>query len=95
LSPSELFSQFDKEKLLKLANPYPDDFSHKDKVTLEHELSLYIDNILNDTRFASLDNITDLSKLMVDTRKHLSYPLVYRLLKLALTLVVATTTVER
>jgi hypothetical protein len=32
---------------------------------------------------------------MVDTRKHLSYPLVYRLLKLALTLPVATATVER
>jgi hypothetical protein len=32
---------------------------------------------------------------MVDTRKHLCYPLVYRLLKLALTLPIATTTVER
>jgi hypothetical protein len=95
LSPSDLYGQFDKEKLLKLAKLYPDDFNHKDMVNLEHELGFYIDNALNDTRFASLDNITDLSKLMVDTRKHLSYPLVYRLLKLALTLVVATTTVER
>ena len=68
LSPSDLFGQFDKEKVLKLAKLYPDDFIHKDMVTLEHELGLYIDNILNDTRFASLDNITDLSKLMVDTR---------------------------
>ena len=31
-----------------------------------------------------------IAKLMEDTRKHLSYPLVYRLLKLALTLQVAT-----
>ena len=68
LSPSDQFGQFNKEKLLKLAKLYPDDFIHKDMVTLEHELGLYIDNILNDTRFASLDNITDLSKLMVDTR---------------------------
>jgi hypothetical protein len=95
LSPSDLFGQFDKEKLLKLGKLYPDDFNHKDMVTLEHELGLYIDNILNDTRFASLDNITDLSKLMVDTRNHLSYPLVYWLLKLALTLLVATANVER
>ena len=35
-----------------------------------------------------------IAKLMVDTRKHLSYPLVYRLLKLALTLQVATANVE-
>jgi hypothetical protein len=95
LSPSDLFSRFDKEKLVQLAKFYPDDFNHKDMVTLEHELGLYIDNILHDARFSSLDSITDLAKLMVDTRKHLSYPLVFRLLKLALTLPVATATVER
>ncbi|KAM3299486.1 hypothetical protein ACQJBY_040799 [Aegilops geniculata] len=95
LSPSDLFCHFDKKKLLKLAKFYPDDFNHKDMVTLEHELGLYIDNILHDTRFSSLDRISDLAKLMVDTRKNLSYPLVYRLLKLALTLPVATATVER
>ena len=94
LSPSDLFCHFDKEKLLKLAKFYPGDFNHKDMVTLEHELGLYIDNILHDTRFSSLDRISDFAKLMVDTRKHLSYPLVYRLLKLALTLPVATATVE-
>ncbi|XP_048552822.1 uncharacterized protein LOC125533083 [Triticum urartu] len=95
LSPSDLFCRFDKAKLLKLAKHYPDDFNHKDMVTLEHELGLYIDNILHDTRFSILEKIGDLAKLMVDTRKHLSYPLVYRLVKLALTLPVATATVER
>jgi hypothetical protein len=95
LSPSDLFCHFDKEKLMQLAKFYPDDFNHKDMVTLEHELALYIDNLLHDTRFASLDSIGDLAKLMIDTRKHLSYPLVFRLLKLALTLPVATATVER
>ena len=95
LSPSDLFSRFDKAKLLKLAKHYPDEFNHKDMVTLEHELGLYIHNMLHDTRFSSLDKIGDLAKLMVDTRKHLSYPLVYQLLKLALTLPVATATVER
>ncbi|XP_037478059.1 uncharacterized protein LOC119355371 [Triticum dicoccoides] len=95
LSPSDLFCHFDKAKLLKLAKHYPDNFNHKDMVTLEHELGIYIDNILHDTRFSSLEKIGHLAKLMVDTRKHLSYPLVYRLLKLALTLPVATGTVER
>ena len=32
---------------------------------------------------------------MVDTKKHLTYPLVYRLLKLVLVLLVAIATVER
>jgi dimeric dUTPase (all-alpha-NTP-PPase superfamily) len=95
LSPSDLFCRFDKEKLVELAKIYPDDFNHKDMPTLEHELGLYIDNILHDGKFSTLDSISDLAKLMVDTRKHLSYPLVYRLMKLALTLPVATATVER
>jgi hypothetical protein len=63
--------------------------------TLEYQLGLYIDNVQHDERFANLQSISDLAKLMVDTRKHLSYPLVYRLLKLALTLLIATTTVDR
>jgi hypothetical protein len=94
LSPSDLFCQFHEEKLLKLAKIYIDDFNHKDMFTLEHELSLYIEKILNDTRFASLNNITDLAKLMVDTRNHFSQPMVYRLLTLALTLPIVTITVE-
>jgi hypothetical protein len=41
-----------------------------------------------------LDRISGLAKLMVDTKKHFSCPL-YRLLKLALTLLVANATVQR
>lgn len=95
LGPSDLFRTFDKEKLMKFAEFYPKDFNDNDMVTLEHELGLYIDNVVHDKRFASLENMCDLAKLMVATRKDLSYPLVYRLLKLALTLPVATATVER
>jgi hypothetical protein len=94
-SPSDQFSHYDGPKLMKLAKFYPKDFSDEDLNHLEHDLSLYLDNVLNDTRFASLDTISDLAKLMVSTRKHISYPLVYRLLKLVLTLPVATATVER
>ncbi|XP_020148567.1 uncharacterized protein [Aegilops tauschii subsp. strangulata] len=93
LSPSDQFGHYNVEKLKKLAQFYPDEFN--DLVGLEHELDLYLDNVTHDTRFASLDNIGDLAELMVTTKKHLSYPLVYRLIKLALTLHVATATVER
>jgi hypothetical protein len=94
-SPSDQFRLYDDEKLIKLAKFYPKDFNDDELDHLEQELCLYLDNVLNDTRFASLDTIIDLAKLMVTTRKHLSYPLVYRLLKLVLTLPVATATVER
>ena len=48
-----------------------------------------------DERFANLDGIADLAKLMVQTNKHVTFPLVYHLLKLVLILPVATASVER
>lgn len=95
LSPDNSFHHFNAEKLMSLAKRYPSDFSYKDLTTLEKQLELYIDNVLHDSEFANLQSISDLSKQMVDSKKHLSYLLVYRLIKLALTLPVATATVER
>ena len=62
---------------------------------LGHELRIYIDNVRADQRFANLDGIADLAKKLVDTKKHLAFPLVYELLKLVLILPVATASVER
>ena len=62
---------------------------------LGHELRIYVDNVRADERFVDLDGIADLAKLLVDTKKHLSFPLVYQLLKLVLILPVATASVER
>ncbi|ESQ30583.1 hypothetical protein EUTSA_v10011986mg [Eutrema salsugineum] len=46
--------------------------------------------------FANLTkSIGDFARVLVETRKHLSHPLVYRLLKLCLILIVAAATVER
>ncbi|ESQ50414.1 hypothetical protein EUTSA_v10002288mg [Eutrema salsugineum] len=95
LNPSDSFSEFDKEKLLRFAELYPEDFSRVECISLEQQLDIYIDNVREDERFAGLRNIGDLARLMIETKKHLSHPLVYRLLKLTLTLPVATPTVER
>ena len=51
-------------------------------------------NVTQDTRFASLKNNGDLAELVVTTKKHISHPLVYGLIKLALTLPVATAIVD-
>jgi len=45
--------------------------------------------------FASLKGISDLSKKLVATKRHITYSLVYRLLKLAMILLVATAIVKR
>ncbi|XP_048599290.1 zinc finger MYM-type protein 1-like isoform X1 [Brassica napus] len=95
LSPNDSFREFDHLKVMRLSEFYPEDFSHMERMTLEHQLGLYIDNIREDERFANLKNLGDLACMMVETKKHLSHPLVYRLLKLVLTLPVATATVER
>ncbi|XP_056860222.1 uncharacterized protein LOC108838584 [Raphanus sativus] len=94
LSPIGSFSEFDLSKLMNLAKFYPDDFSPTECISLEQQLSIYIDNVRHDDRFSHLNSLGDLARMLVDTRKHLSLPLVYRLLKLALILPVATATVE-
>ena len=95
LSPIHSFSQFNQSKLVRLSKFYREDFSSMERVSLEHQLGIYIDNISEDQRFANLEGLGDLARVMVETKKHLSHPLVYRLLKLVLTLHVATATVER
>ena len=52
-------------------------------------------NFRADQRFANLDGIADLAKVLVETKKHFSFPLVYQLLKLVLILPVAAASVER
>lgn len=46
-------------------------------------------------QFYNLDGIGDLSRMMMETRKHIAYPMVYLLLKLSLLLHVITATIER
>ncbi|EOA25185.1 hypothetical protein CARUB_v10018496mg [Capsella rubella] len=95
LSPLDSFQEFNREKLVRLAKFYPDDFSYGEVLSLEQHLDIYIDNVSRDERFKSLKSLGELSRLMVKTQKHLAHPLVYRLLKLVLTLPVATASVER
>ncbi|CAN6832588.1 unnamed protein product [Brassica oleracea] len=87
--------EFDQLKVMRLSEFYLEDFGHIERITLEHQLGLYIDNIREDERFSNLKDLGDLAYMMVKTKKHLSHPQVYRLLKLVLNLPVATATVKR
>ncbi|XP_024965955.1 uncharacterized protein LOC112506164 [Cynara cardunculus var. scolymus] len=95
LSPCDSFSQFNVSDLLKLSELYPHDFSHMERIALEKQLNMYYLIVRQDERFANLSGIAEPARLLVKTKKHQTYPLVYRLLKLALVFPVATATVER
>ncbi|XP_075670248.1 uncharacterized protein LOC142640019 [Castanea sativa] len=95
LNPSNSFVAFDKEKLIRLAKFYPYDFPGTDILALDSQLQNFIFDMRNDDLFLELQGVSELAEKLVSTRKHETYPLVYLLVKLALTLPVATATVER
>ena len=93
-NPRDSFHDFNVDSLIGIAKLYPADFNHVKLRDLNTELYLYIDDVCENNRFANI-HIAKLSQKMVQTRKHLTYHLVYRLLKLVLVLPIATATVER
>ena len=95
LDPKDSFSAFDKIKLIRLSQFYPVDFSDSDRVKLSNQLATYIIDMCSNDKFSEVKGISGLAQKMVETRKDIVYPLVYLLLKLALTLPVATASVER
>ena len=64
-------------------------------MVLDDQLQTYIMDVRVSKQFLGLKNIGDLAQKMVETKKNGVYPLVYRLVTLALILPVATATVER
>ncbi|XP_074290104.1 uncharacterized protein LOC141616842 [Silene latifolia] len=95
LSPVNSFASFDKKKLMRLTEFYPNEFCALDKDNLVFELDIYKSDMKQDLRFQQVKNLSELSMLLVETNKHVCYPLVYKLLKLVLILPVATISVER
>ncbi|XP_026404442.1 uncharacterized protein LOC113299604 [Papaver somniferum] len=95
LSPSDSFSAFNKQQLIRLAQFYPVDFSAAEIMTLADQLESYISDVRSDVRFSELNGIADLAQKMVETDKDKVYNLVYLLLTLALILPVATAKEQR
>ncbi|XP_075640500.1 uncharacterized protein LOC142612271 [Castanea sativa] len=95
LNPSNSFVAFDKEKLIHLVKFYPYDFPGTDILALDSQLQNFIFDMRNNDLFLKLQGVSELAEKLVSTRKHETYPLVYLLVKLALTIPVAIATVER
>ena len=94
LNPSNSFVAFDKEKLIHLAKFYPFNFLGTDILALDSQLQNYIFNICSNDLFLELQGVSELAEKLVNTRKYETYPLVYLLVRLTLTLPVTTATVE-
>ncbi|XP_021990030.1 uncharacterized protein LOC110886524 [Helianthus annuus] len=93
LSPCDNISAFDIPNIPKLAEKYPYDFIEEEKRRFPVQLGNYFNFVKKDKKFANLDGLSSLVRLMVSTNIHVTFTLVYRLLKLVLVLSVAT--VER
>ncbi|XP_074323643.1 uncharacterized protein LOC141660547 [Apium graveolens] len=84
LDPQNLFSAFDKERLVNFAKLYPVEFSLVYIMELKWALPTYFQDVTHDERFFNLDGIAELGRKMVEKKKHLIHPLVYLLIKLGM-----------
>jgi len=95
LDPTNKFANYEVEKLIQLAKIYYADFSDYECVKLRTELQNFMDEVKYDEDFDTCIDLGSLAEKMVLSDRHTYFPLVYRLIELALILPVATATVER
>ncbi|XP_050218219.1 uncharacterized protein LOC126668985 [Mercurialis annua] len=81
--------------LICLAELYSDDLFATDLYFLREELDTYICEVRKNSDSTSCEDLDIVATKMVQTGRHSMFPLVYRLIELALILPVATTFVER
>ena len=95
LNPSMSFASYDAQEVMRLAKFYPNDISILNLIRLELQLEIFIDDMRKDDRFKCINHLGELSIMLVETKKHVVYDLVYMILKLILLLPVAMANVER
>jgi hypothetical protein len=79
-----MFASFNKDKLLRLAQFYPNDFSTIQLITLDNQLDTYIFDMRSSDEFATLKGIGQLAEKLVKMKKDVVYPLVYSSVTLSL-----------
>lgn len=95
LDPKNSFSKFDVDKLARLTTIYHVDFSNGDRAIISYQLETYIHHVRRHVSFSTCQDLESLATKMVETEKYLVFPLVYKLIELALLLPVSTASVER
>ena len=95
LNPRNNFSNFDVDKLVRLAEIYAQDFDIADITVLPSQLKQFIGRVRRSQYFLGCSELSKVAEIMVNKGMAASYPLVYRLIELTLILPVATASVER
>jgi hypothetical protein len=96
LDPRNSFANYNEDKLVDLANMYDADFyTYEVTFVLKKQLYSFIHEARADPHLMNFNDFGHLSMKMVLSNMHTNFPLVYRLVELALILLVATTIVER
>ena len=96
LEPREVLKFFKSSDLcLLLKNFYLQDFTNYNKQVLENEFYYFKHNVVQDLEFKKLNSLSKLCQWLVRTRNSEHYKLVYRIVRLVLTLLVSTATTER
>ncbi|CAD6262070.1 unnamed protein product [Miscanthus lutarioriparius] len=88
-------SNFDVKKLVRLAEIYADDFDIGELAVLPNHLTQFVNRARRTLDFLGCTELGKVAEIMVKTKMHISYKLVYRLIELILILPVATASVER
>ncbi|XP_062180372.1 uncharacterized protein LOC133884821 [Phragmites australis] len=95
LDPRDSFSKFDVHKIARLTEIYDIDFSISDRAVIKDQLETFILHVRRVEDFIGCHDLASLATKMVQTQRHIVFPLVYHLIELALVLPVATASVER
>jgi len=95
LNPRNSFSNFDVDKLVRLAEIYAEDFDVSHLAVLPSQLKAFHQHAKRNREFFGCTELSKVAEIMVKTTMNTSYPLVYWLVELTLILPVATASVER
>ncbi|KAJ3697985.1 hypothetical protein LUZ61_001690 [Rhynchospora tenuis] len=95
LNPRNSFSNFDVDKLVRLAEIYAEDFDIGEIALLPSQLRSFVGRVRRSQEFFGCTELPQVAEIMVKVGMDKSYPLVYRLIEMTLILPVATASVER
>ena len=71
LNPVNSFASYDAQKVMRLAQFYPNDISRMDLLRLEPQLEIFIDDMRKDDRFKCINHVGELSIKLVETKSML------------------------
>jgi hypothetical protein len=95
LSPRGAFRAFDINQAMQLASMYPTDFPQCERTYLRNEFSNFIADVRSHVVLNSQKTLSEFARVFCEHHKHVTYPTVYRLITLVLTLPISTASAER